>query len=159
MFVTIEADFHNPAHAAAILDLLDTYSRDPMGAGTPLPPRVYEGLIPALQQRPHALAVLVMDDDKPAALALCFEGFSSFECAPLINIHDLVVAPAYRGHGLSLRLLEGVEAAARARGCCKLTLEVLEGNTTAQAAYRRFGFAGYELDPKLGRAMFWQKKL
>ena len=40
-----------------------------------------------------------------------------------------------------------------------LTLEVLEGNKVAQAAYRASGFAGYELDPEVGRAMFWQKKL
>ena len=44
-------------------------------------------------------------------------------------------------------------------GCCKLTLEVLEGNAIAQAAYKACGYAGYELDPKMGKAMFWQKKL
>ena len=40
-----------------------------------------------------------------------------------------------------------------------MTLEVLEGNEIAQHAYRSFGFAGYELDPRMGKAMFWQKKL
>lgn len=43
--------------------------------------------------------------------------------------------------------------------CCKLTLEVLEGNKLAQQVYRRFGFQGYELDPKMGRALFYEKKL
>jgi hypothetical protein len=35
----------------------------------------------------------------------------------------------------------------------------LEGNKLAQAAYIANGFAGYQLDPEMGRAMFWQKKL
>jgi GNAT superfamily N-acetyltransferase len=52
-----------------------------------------------------------------------------------------------------------VEAEARARGCCKLTLEALEGNTGAIALYRDFGFAAYELDPAMGRASFFEKSL
>ena len=56
-------------------------------------------------------------------------------------------------------MLEKVEEAARERGCCKLTLEVLERNHAAQNAYRRFGFAPYELSSETGRAMFWEKTL
>jgi ribosomal protein S18 acetylase RimI-like enzyme len=77
----------------------------------------------------------------------------------LLNIHDVIVAEAYRSQGLSRRLLEAVETMARGLGCCKLTLEVLEGNTIAQAAYRSVGFSGYELDPAIGKALFWEKKL
>ena len=44
-------------------------------------------------------------------------------------------------------------------GCCKLTLEVLEGNKTAQAAYVANGFVGYQLVSEMGQAMFWQKKI
>jgi hypothetical protein len=36
---------------------------------------------------------------------------------------------------------------------------VLEGNTIAMAAYRSLGFEGYQLDPALGKALFWEKKL
>jgi hypothetical protein len=32
-------------------------------------------------------------------------------------------------------------------------------DAVAQTAYKASGFAGYELDPKMGKAMFWQKKL
>jgi ribosomal protein S18 acetylase RimI-like enzyme len=52
-----------------------------------------------------------------------------------------------------------VEEIAVELGCCKLTLEVLEGNHIAQAAYKSFGFNGYELNPQTGRALFWEKKL
>jgi ribosomal protein S18 acetylase RimI-like enzyme len=55
--------------------------------------------------------------------------------------------------------MAGVEQLARRIGCCKITLEVLEGNIVAQALYRSSGFAGYKLDPKLGRAMLWQRWL
>jgi ribosomal protein S18 acetylase RimI-like enzyme len=48
---------------------------------------------------------------------------------------------------------------ARERGCCKLTLEALEGNTGAIALYRSVGFVAYELDPAMGRAGFLEKLL
>jgi ribosomal protein S18 acetylase RimI-like enzyme len=56
-------------------------------------------------------------------------------------------------------MLEVAEAVALRLGCCKMTLEVLEGNVVAQAAYKSCGFASYELDPRMGKAMFWEKKL
>ena len=56
-------------------------------------------------------------------------------------------------------MLTQVEDIARQRGCCKLTLEVLEGNKAAQRSYRGFGFEGYQLVPEMGRAMFWEKPL
>jgi ribosomal protein S18 acetylase RimI-like enzyme len=65
----------------------------------------------------------------------------------------------YRGKGLSHLILEKVEEIARAKDCCKITLEVLSNNAIAKSAYLKFGFAGYELDPKAGSALFWQKTL
>ena len=76
-----------------------------------------------------------------------------------MNVHDLVVAPEYRGRGISKKLLAKAEEIARELGCCKLTLEVLEGNKVAQAAYRAYGFDGYELNPETGKALFWQKSI
>ena len=48
---------------------------------------------------------------------------------------------------------------AEERDMNKLTLEVLDGNAPAKAAYEKFGFASYELDPAVGGALCWQKKL
>jgi ribosomal protein S18 acetylase RimI-like enzyme len=56
-------------------------------------------------------------------------------------------------------MLAEVEAIARERGACKLTLEVLQGNAPAITLYERIGFAGYQLDPALGNAQFLQKWL
>jgi ribosomal protein S18 acetylase RimI-like enzyme len=89
------ADYSNPTHQAAIIELLDEYARDPMGGG----------------------------------------------------------------EGLSTAMLKEVEKIAQQRGCCKLTLEVLEGNSIARNAYAKFGFSGYELDPAMGKALFWEKPL
>jgi ribosomal protein S18 acetylase RimI-like enzyme len=57
------------------------------------------------------------------------------------------------------QLLLDVERIARERGACKLTLEVLTGNTSAQRLYERCGFARYMLDPAMGQATFLQKWL
>lgn len=155
----VVADFKNEAHASAIVYLLNEYAKDEMAGGTELSDFVKTNLISELQKRSYAFAILAFVRNEPAGLALCFEGFSSFACMPLLNIHDMVVAKNFRCLGLSKKILAKAEQLAKERHCCKLTLEVLEGNHVAQNAYRAFGFEGYELDPKTGKAMFWQKKL
>lgn len=130
-----------------------------MGGGSELPEFVKLNLASELRKRPQISSVLAFVDNEPAGLAICIEGFSSFSCMPLLNIHDMVVAPKYRGRRISQKILAKAEELAKERKCCKLTLEVLEGNEIAQSAYRSFGFEGYELNPKMGKAMFWQKKL
>ncbi len=56
-------------------------------------------------------------------------------------------------------MLALAETIARERGACKLTLEVLQGNTGAYKLYQRIGFANYQLDPAMGQAQFMQKWL
>jgi GNAT superfamily N-acetyltransferase len=112
-----------------------------------------------MAKRPTFHAAIAFVGGKPAGLINCIEGFSTFACKPLLNIHDVVVLAEFRGKGISSQLLKKAEEIANSLGCCKLTLEVLEGNKLAQAAYIANGFAGYQLDPEMGRAMFWQKKL
>jgi len=153
------ADWINPLHAESVVQLLNTYAKDEMGGGAELPEFVQANLVAELRKRPQVIAILAFVDHEPAGLAICIEGFSSFACMPLLNIHDMVVAPRFRGRRISQKILAKAEEWAREHQCCKLTLEVLEGNHTAQQAYRSFGFEGYELDPKMGKAMFWQKKL
>lgn len=151
------ADYLDKKQAADLVDLLDTYAADLVGGGEGLDESVKGSLAATLAQIPHAFSLLCYVDDQPAGLVNCLEGFSTFKCKPLINIHDMVVVSAYRRLGLSQMLLAKVEEIARARGCCKITLEVLEGNKAAQRAYIKFGFEGYELDPVMGKALFWQK--
>jgi len=154
-----EIDLSIAHDSAALLELLDGYARDPMGGGQPLSAEVRAVLIPQLKQCGPYLGVIAWHDETPVGLANCFEGFSTFAARPLLNIHDIVVTQSVRGTGLSQRLLAKVEELARARGCCKLTLEVLSNNHIAQGAYSKFGFDAYQLDPEAGQALFWQKKL
>ncbi len=153
------ANYKNPTHTEAIVYLLNEYAKDEMGGGTELSDFVKANLVSELDKRPQALAILAFLENEPAGLAICFEGFSSFSCMPLLNIHDMVVAPKFRGRSLSQKILAKVQETAKKRGCCKLTLEVLEGNQIAQNTYQSFGFEGYELNPKMGKAMFWEKKI
>ena len=159
MIEILEANPLNPVHAKAIVELLDEYARDPMGGGQPLSEAVKTNLPTALSNRSNAYVILALDGNNPAGLTICFEGFSTFACRPLLNIHDVMVSARYRGQGISKRLLEQAEVIARRLDCCKLTLEVLEGNSIAQSAYQAVGFNSYQLDPTIGQALFWEKKL
>lgn len=151
------ADLSNSDHAEAMIYLLNEYAKDEMGGGCELSAFAKANLVTEIGKRPQMAVILAFVEGEPAGLAICVEGFSTFACRPLLNIHDIVVAQPFRGRKLSHRLLERAEALARERNCCKLTLEVLEGNVIAQKAYRSFGFEDYELDPQMGKAMFWQK--
>ena len=155
----VEADLTLPEHAKAVVQLLDDYARDPMGGGKALTPFVKANLVAELRKRDAAHVILAFVDGKPAGLVICLEGFTTFACRPLLNIHDVIVSAEHRGRGLCKRMLQVAETIALRLGCCKMTLEVLEGNVVAQAVYKSCGFAAYELDPRMGKAMFWEKKL
>jgi ribosomal protein S18 acetylase RimI-like enzyme len=160
----LQADYANPVHARALIGLLDAYARDPAGGGEPLSEFARTHLVQALAARPMAFSVLAFegaegDAGQPVGLVNCFEGFSTFACQPLVNVHDVVVLASHRGRRVGERLLAEVERIARLRGACKLTLEVLSGNASALRLYGRAGFAGYQLDPALGTAQFLQKWL
>lgn len=152
-------NYQDRVQAQDMLFLLENYALDPMGGATALSQAVRDNLASELAKLPQAFSVICYVEGKPAGLVNCFEAFSTFKCKPLINIHDLVVSSEYRGLGLSQKMLQQVENIAEEKGCCKITLEVLEGNQVAKNAYLKFGFAGYELDPKMGKAVFWEKTL
>lgn len=155
----VEIDYLNATHADHFRQLLNAYACDPFGAGKPLPDELLAIVPERLAEFPTAFSLIAYVDDQPAGLANCFFGFSTFAGRKLVNVHDVVVLPDFRGRGVSRQLFNRIEEIARKNDCCKLTLEVLEKNDTAMAAYRKFGFANYELDPAAGRALFMDKKL
>lgn len=157
--LVLQASYTNSVQAEAIGYLLNHYAEDPMGGGHSLPADLLAQLPAELAKRAHAFSVLAFVGGEPAGLVNCFEGFSTFACRPLVNVHDVVVHKAFRGMGLSQKMLQKVEEIARQRGCCKITLEVLEGNVVAQASYRKFGFDDSIFDPAHGRMLFWSKAL
>lgn len=155
----VRADYADAAHAAALIELLDHYARDPAGGGEPLSEFARAHVIDALAARSFVFSVLAFDGDTPVGLVNAIEGFSTFACAPLVNLHDVVVRDTHRGRGVARQCLAAAEAIARERGACKLTLEVLSGNRAARALYAKLGFDDYRLDPAMGEARFLQKWL
>lgn len=145
-FAIVEADYSDELHCSAIIYLTNTYAKDEMGGAEPLPEEVLEQMIEGLQKMPSAFTMLAFVEDKPAGIANCFIGFSTFEAKKLINIHDLGVISEYRGKGIGEKLLEAVQKKARVLKCCKLTLEVREDNR-ARHLYERFGFENH--DPQM----------
>jgi len=142
----IEADYDNPKHQGDLVAMLNAYAQDPMGGGRPLKPEVEAKLIPGLQSHPAAMTFLAYQGDpqqadaEPIGIANCFLGFSTFMGKPLINIHDLAVAPEARRLGVARALLDAVKAKAESLGCCALSLEVRDDNPAAQELYEGYGF-------------------
>ena len=153
------ADYRNPAHASALVRLLDAYAQDPAGGGEALGDHAKANLATELAARPQAFSVLAFAGDEAVGLVNCIEGFSTFACRPLVNVHDVAVLASHRGQRVAQQMLALAESIARERGACKLTLEVLSGNASAIRLYERVGFAGYQLDPAMGTAQFFQKWL
>jgi GNAT superfamily N-acetyltransferase len=152
-------DYNNYEQGRQLVQLMESYATDMMGGGESLGEDVKQRLVAEMNERPQISSAIVYVEDQPAGLINFVEGFSTFSAKPLINIHDVVVRPEFRGQGLSRRLFEYVEAEAGRRGCCKVTLEVLEFNEVACKAYKNFGYQPYKLSDEGGVAQFWQKKL
>ena len=157
--MVVGTDLARANHREALRSLLDEYARTPEGGGAPLDPDAMARLPDLLVSLAHYAGWLAFIGDLPVGLINCFEGVSTFRARPLLNIHDIAVSADWRGQGIGRALLAAAEAGARERGCCKLTLEVLEGNQRARAVYSACGFQPYELDPAMGRAVFLEKKL
>ncbi|QBM28908.1 GNAT family N-acetyltransferase [Hydrogenophaga pseudoflava] len=158
-FSVRQADYGHPSDAAAVVALLDAYASDPAGGGEPLSDFVKDNLARELAARPQAYSVLAFDGEQPVGLVNCIEGFSSFKCKPLVNVHDVAVLASHRGRGIAEAMLAEAERIAVERGAVKMTLEVLSGNAPAVKLYRRIGYEGYQLDPAMGTAQFMQKWL
>lgn len=155
-------DYADPIHARALVHLLDAYAQDPMGGAKGLTDYAKAKVVQGLAARAQAFSVLALAQDPaqtPIGLVNCMEGFSTFAARPLVNIHDVIVLPDWRGRGVASAMLEFVAQLARDRGACKLTLEVLSGNHAALRTYAKLGFDAYQLDPQAGTAQFLQKLL
>lgn len=145
-------DLNDPAQAGTFAALFSEYAGQPVD-------RVGQYLIGQLRRRLNILVFLVTSDHVPAGFAICVEGFSSYACMPLLNIHDFYVSSNFRGRGIGKALMIEIEGAARRQGCCKITLEVRESNQIARNLYRTAGFDGDLDGDEQGKALVMQKKL
>ena len=153
-FSVLRADLSDPAHTAAIVDLLDGYARDPMGGEHPLPDEVKRDLPAALAATPSALVWLARDGDRFVGLVNAFANLSTFAAKPRWNVHDVAVAPQARGRGVGRALLERVLADAAEAGAVAVSLEVRHDNAAARHLYASLGF-GDDFAPM----DFWVRKV
>lgn len=154
-----EANLDDPADARAMVELLDAYAAGEFGGRSPLSADVKERLAPAVRAQAGALVLLAFVDAEPAGVVTCFPGFSTFYARTLLNVHDVAVLEAYRRRGIGRALLAAVERHARARGCCKLTLEVRQDNEAARRLYQAYGFRDLELGGVTHETLFLSKPL
>lgn len=159
MIHTQLGDLSQPSSAKALISLLDAYAQSPMGGGEPLAEYTRNNLVEALDQHQGCSIIFAFNEEQAVGLCICFDAFSTFASRPILNIHDVYVDTNYRGQGIAGQMLKLAEKIARDKGCCKITLEVLEKNNAAKSAYRNTGFQPYHLDERFGQAEFWQKSL
>ncbi|MDR2626840.1 MAG: GNAT family N-acetyltransferase [Dysgonamonadaceae bacterium] len=138
----------------ALATLIDAYIRDDMGGGTPLSPTGKMHLIDGLSNHPSAIVLLAQTGGLYTGLLVAFENFSTFTARPMINIHDIIVLPEYRGKGIGRRLMEVVIRIAEEKKCSRLTLEVRKDNLPAQHLYQTLGFD--EAEPGM---FYWRKTI
>jgi ribosomal protein S18 acetylase RimI-like enzyme len=93
-----------------------------------------------MKDHPDALILFAKADDEYVGICTCFYAYSTFLAKPLINIHDIYVKTSYQGSGIGKLLIERVEAAALAKKCGKITLEVRKDNLNARGLYKTQGF-------------------
>ena len=93
----IEADYDDPTHRQAIVELIDAYAHDPHGNEQALSEEVREALIPGLRDHPSTRVYLALVEGIAVGLAVCLVGFSTFTARPVLNLHDIVVLPPCRG--------------------------------------------------------------
>lgn len=154
----LRADYTDPRHRSAIPYLLNAYAKGLLGFKKNIKGHVLDALVPGLERTQNALVLLVRTDRDYVGMAICFLGFSTFHAKPLINIHDFMVLEDFRKQGIGRALLGKIETIARDMGCCKITLEVQENNTTARKLYRSSGFKDTFLDQEAGDQLFMTKE-
>ena len=147
-------DFLNDDHCTQLAALINQYIADPMGGGTILTPEKRLQLVNGLANHPSSFVLFLLFDHRIVGLATCFINFSTFKARSYINIHDLIIDLNLRGKGLGRKLLQQIEAIAKERNYCKITLEVREDNLAAQNLYIELGYK--DVIPKMH---FWTKEL
>lgn len=150
----IMADVHNEEHCANIVKLINYYMMDGMGLGESMPEKLGVKIIHGLRNHPCYKGFFVIIENEYAALANCNINFSTWQAKPLINIHDLIVAPAYRNQGVGLFLLTEIEKYARENDYCRINLEVRHDNYKAQKLYQKAGFNACNPEN-----YFWERQL
>jgi ribosomal protein S18 acetylase RimI-like enzyme len=153
--VVIESELNDLRHCRSLISLVNAYRTHPMGGNLPeMTPEAQRDIIRGLRNHPTSLVLFANYGKTIAGAAVCFIGFGTFSAKPLLNVHDLIVAPRFQGKGIGKTIMEAIIKKAEALGCCKVTLEVRSDNAVAKRLYRGLGFG-----PCPSPMEFWTKPL
>ncbi len=150
----VQVSLNIKTHASELIKLIGAYMVDEMGAGKPMRQGMDRKILEGLKNNKAYLGFFVKVESSYVALANCNLLFSTFAAKPLVNIHDFIVLPEYRGRGIAQFLLKGIERYAIENGYCRINLEVREDNVKAQKLYKKMGFG--DCSPNM---VFWEKNL
>jgi GNAT superfamily N-acetyltransferase len=103
-------------------------------AGVDLEEEIAKGPPPDLAP-PNGVLLLARADGEPAGL-----GGVRYLNTEIAEVKSMYVAPAYRGGGLAMRLIDELHAVARERGCRAARLDTSAYLTAAVALYRSAGY-------------------
>jgi GNAT superfamily N-acetyltransferase len=126
-------------HAYALLEAL--YQHEQLPVAFALPPQQLEQAWFGLPVLGYAWLATLPTEPTPVGLLHYSVRLATFTGQAVLHIEDLMVTPAYQGQGIGRALLGQAYTVAKGLGAIRITLELNETNTLAEAFYRKQGFA------------------
>ncbi|NOI65272.1 GNAT family N-acetyltransferase [Vibrio sp. 99-8-1] len=114
-------------------------------------------VISQLFELPYFYGFVSFAEKTPAGFAVCFESFSTYRAKKMMNIHDFMVSEKFRGKGVGIAQLNGIERYCRDNSYLKITLEVDDDNVAAKKLYSSCNYEDYRA--VLKGQQHWQKYL
>jgi ribosomal protein S18 acetylase RimI-like enzyme len=92
-------------------------------------------------RRGDSVIFLARNGGEAAGFVQLYPSLSSVSMRPIWILNDLFVSPTARNKGVGRKLMDRARDFARASGAVRLELTTEKTNTTAQALYRKSGYA------------------
>ena len=124
------------AHILRFIEELATFEKAPPGTVKATPEGLHDALFGA---RPVVEALMAEWDGQPAAFAMFFHNFSTWQGRKGLYLEDLYVSEAKRGHGIGTALLKRLAEIAVERDCARFEWVVLDWNESAIRVYEHLG--------------------
>lgn len=154
-----ELNLAEPDGVEKFTQLLDAYCRTPNGGGVALSDEVRNRLFNVMPQYGNVIAFLSRHQNKPAGVVFGFYNLYVFSAQPYADIQFIFVLPEFQRRGIAKKLMLAFEAKAHELGCCKVTLEVREGNEQAKALYSVLEYRRGTFGPRNDVLEFWERRL
>jgi ribosomal protein S18 acetylase RimI-like enzyme len=105
-------------------------------------PKLYADFLYMERQRGDAIVLVAEDAGKVLGYAYAAMEGADFMAlrGPAGVLHDLVVDPKHRGHGIGRMLIDAIRANVASRGAPRLVLSAAARNRSAQALFEALGF-------------------